>query len=166
LSRSSTTPPMKRNILSPTNVPHGNAGSPYKMLTGVGGIAAACFSPSKATTRLAATRAGPAGCSDVRDYCKLHIVSHYVAVLLGAEPSGDPFRVFPIGRVRQRRNWCATARRDAPCRDGHSLCEVRGAASHPSQRLFPVSRRVRAGTSRPLFRGLNLDRRRYRASPR
>jgi parallel beta-helix repeat protein len=34
----------------------------------------------------------------VRDYCKLHIISHYVAVLLGADPSGNPFHVLPIGK--------------------------------------------------------------------
>ncbi len=35
----------------------------------------------------------------MRDYCKLHIIFHYVSVLLGAQPSGDPFRVLPIGKV-------------------------------------------------------------------
>jgi sugar/nucleoside kinase (ribokinase family) len=36
---------------------------------------------------------------DVRDYCKLHTVSHHVAVLLGARASGDPFGVVPVGVV-------------------------------------------------------------------
>ena len=36
---------------------------------------------------------------DVRDYCKLHIVIHYVAKLLGAQASGAPFHIVPVGRV-------------------------------------------------------------------
>jgi sugar/nucleoside kinase (ribokinase family) len=36
---------------------------------------------------------------DVRDYCKLHTVTHHVAVLLGARPSGDRFHVVPVGVV-------------------------------------------------------------------
>jgi ribokinase len=41
----------------------------------------------------------PARMLDARDYCKLHIIAHHVAVLLGAAPSGTPFHVVPIGRV-------------------------------------------------------------------
>jgi ribokinase len=41
----------------------------------------------------------PARLLDVRDYCKLHIIAHYVAALLGATRSGLPFRVTPIGMV-------------------------------------------------------------------
>jgi sugar/nucleoside kinase (ribokinase family) len=37
----------------------------------------------------------PGSVLDVRDYCKLHIVSHYVAKLLGSQQ----FRVIPIGKV-------------------------------------------------------------------
>src|SRR5262245_6909606 len=36
---------------------------------------------------------------DVRDYCKLHIVAHYPAVLLGARASGAAFHVLPVDRV-------------------------------------------------------------------
>jgi sugar/nucleoside kinase (ribokinase family) len=36
---------------------------------------------------------------DARDYCKLHTVAHHVATLCGAAPSGDPFRVLPVGVV-------------------------------------------------------------------
>jgi sugar/nucleoside kinase (ribokinase family) len=38
----------------------------------------------------------PARLLDVRDYCKLHIVAHYPAVLLGA---GAAFEVLPVGKV-------------------------------------------------------------------
>ena len=33
-----------------------------------------------------------------KDFCKQHIIMHYVAVLLGAKPDGD-FQSFPIGKV-------------------------------------------------------------------
>jgi len=36
---------------------------------------------------------------DVRDYCKLHIILHYVAVLLGAGAAPQGPRVVPIGKV-------------------------------------------------------------------
>jgi sugar/nucleoside kinase (ribokinase family) len=35
----------------------------------------------------------------VRDYCKLHIVIHYIAKLLGARASGSAFHIVPVGRV-------------------------------------------------------------------
>ncbi len=41
----------------------------------------------------------PARLLDVHDYCKLHIVIHYVATLLGAHMSGMPFHVVPVGKV-------------------------------------------------------------------
>jgi sugar/nucleoside kinase (ribokinase family) len=36
---------------------------------------------------------------DVRDYCKLHIVAHYPAVLLGARGDRGPFHVLPVGKI-------------------------------------------------------------------
>jgi sugar/nucleoside kinase (ribokinase family) len=41
----------------------------------------------------------PAALLDWRDYCKLHIIAHYAAVLSGARPEGVPFHVIPIGKV-------------------------------------------------------------------
>jgi sugar/nucleoside kinase (ribokinase family) len=41
----------------------------------------------------------PARLLDVRDYCKLHIVAHYPAVLLGASETGPPFHVVPVGKI-------------------------------------------------------------------
>src|SRR6185437_5033006 len=34
-----------------------------------------------------------------RDYCKLHIVEHYIAVLLASKRSPEMFRVFAVGNV-------------------------------------------------------------------
>jgi sugar/nucleoside kinase (ribokinase family) len=36
---------------------------------------------------------------DSRDYCKLHILEHYIAKLMGAGSAPDSFRVLPIGVV-------------------------------------------------------------------
>jgi sugar/nucleoside kinase (ribokinase family) len=36
---------------------------------------------------------------DSRDACKLHIISHFLAVFTGAEPEGRPFHVLPVGKV-------------------------------------------------------------------
>jgi sugar/nucleoside kinase (ribokinase family) len=36
---------------------------------------------------------------DARDYCKLHIIEHYIARLMGCERGSDRFQVFPIGVV-------------------------------------------------------------------
>ena len=78
--------------------------------------AAASSSPSRAITTSAGTRAGRPGSLDVRDYCKLHIVAHYPAVLLGPLVRG-PFHVVTRGQARtddraararrrwQRREW-------------------------------------------------------------
>ena len=41
----------------------------------------------------------PARLLDYRDYCKLHIISHFVSVLAGARAAGRPFHVLPIGNV-------------------------------------------------------------------
>ena len=36
---------------------------------------------------------------DSRDYCKLHIIEHYIARLMGSNKAPDSFRVLPIGVV-------------------------------------------------------------------
>jgi sugar/nucleoside kinase (ribokinase family) len=41
----------------------------------------------------------PAALLEVRDYCKLHVVTHYAAALLGAGIDPDPVRVLPVARV-------------------------------------------------------------------
>ncbi len=69
------------------------------MLTGVGGIGSGMFFALEGNHTLGRNESRPGRLLDVRDYCKLHIISHYVAVLLRADPSGKPFLVLPIGRV-------------------------------------------------------------------
>jgi len=69
------------------------------MLAGVGGIGTGMFFALEGDETLGRNESRPGRLLDVRDYCKLHIIAHYVSVLLGAEASGSPFRVLPIGKV-------------------------------------------------------------------
>jgi len=73
--------------------------SPYGRLIGVGGIGTGIFFALEGDHTLGRNESRPARLLDIRDYCKLHIISHYMAVLLGADPSGLPFHVVPIGKV-------------------------------------------------------------------
>jgi sugar/nucleoside kinase (ribokinase family) len=73
--------------------------SPCNGLIGVGGIGTGLFFALEGDHTLGRNESRPGRLLGVRDFCKLHIISHYVAVLLGADPSGEPFLVLPIGRV-------------------------------------------------------------------
>ncbi|HXY39186.1 MAG TPA: PfkB family carbohydrate kinase [Vicinamibacteria bacterium] len=75
------------------------ASAPYARLVGVGGIGTGMFFALEGVHDLGRNESRPARLLDVRDYCKLHIVAHYVAVLLGARPAGDGFQVLPLGRI-------------------------------------------------------------------
>ena len=72
---------------------------PYRNLIGVGGLGTGMFFALEGDHTLGRNESRPARLLDVRDYCKLHIVIHYVATLLGARPSGSPFHVVPVGKV-------------------------------------------------------------------
>lgn len=74
-------------------------GSPYDRLVGVGGIGTGIFFALEGDDTLGRNESRPARLLDVRDYCKLHIVAHYVAKLCGARPEGAPFHVVPVGKV-------------------------------------------------------------------
>jgi len=76
-----------------------NPHSPYRRLVGVGGIGTGLFFALEGQHTLGRNESRPAQLLNIRDYCKLHIISHYIAVLLGAEPSGSPFHVVPVGKV-------------------------------------------------------------------
>jgi sugar/nucleoside kinase (ribokinase family) len=69
--------------------------SPYQQLIGVGGLGAGIFFALEGNHTLGRNESRPGELLDVRDYCKLHIVIHYVAKLL----ANQCFRVFPIGKV-------------------------------------------------------------------
>jgi sugar/nucleoside kinase (ribokinase family) len=65
----------------------------------VGGIGTGLFFALEGGHDLGREESRPARLLDVRDYCKLHIVAHYPAVLLRARPSGSAFHVVPVGCV-------------------------------------------------------------------
>ncbi|HEX9186839.1 MAG TPA: PfkB family carbohydrate kinase [Vicinamibacteria bacterium] len=71
----------------------------YRRLVGVGGIGVGTFFALEGTHDLGRNESRPGRLLDVRDYCKLHIIAHYPAVLLGARPEGIPFHVLPVGKV-------------------------------------------------------------------
>lgn len=73
--------------------------SPYRQLIGVGGIGTGVFFDLDGNQTLGRNESRAARLLDVRDYCKLHIVIHYVARLLGAQVSGSPFHIVPVGKV-------------------------------------------------------------------
>ncbi len=70
----------------------------YRRLIGIGGIGSGIFFALDGNHTLGREESRLGRLLDIRDYCKLHIISHYVARLLGAGPGGD-FRVIPVGKV-------------------------------------------------------------------
>lgn len=66
----------------------------YRALIGTGGIGSGNFFALKGNGTLGREESRSGRFIDRRDYCKLHIVSHYVQTLLGPD-----FRTIPIGRV-------------------------------------------------------------------
>jgi sugar/nucleoside kinase (ribokinase family) len=74
-------------------------GASYRRLVGVGGIGAGIFFALEGNHDLGRNESRLGRLLDVRDYCKLHIVAHYPAVLLGARGEGGPFEVLPVGKV-------------------------------------------------------------------
>lgn len=75
-----------------------NAESPL-LLVGVGGIGTGMFFELEGNKTLGRNESRPGRLLDIRDYCKLHIIAHYVSVLLGADESGRPFHSVPVGKV-------------------------------------------------------------------
>ncbi len=71
----------------------------YTLFTGVGGIGSGMFFLLEGNATLGRNESRLGRLLDMRDYCKLHIIAHYFAVLTGADPSGNPIRVLPIGKI-------------------------------------------------------------------
>ena len=82
--------------MSPLRLP---ADPQFRTLIGVGGIGGGMFLALEGDETLGREESRGAHLLDARDACKLHIVAHHVAVLTGADLSGTPFRVLPIGYV-------------------------------------------------------------------
>ena len=71
--------------------------SPFRQLVGVGGLGTGMFFALHDNHTLGRNESRLGSLLDVSDYCKLHIVTHYVAKLLGA--SQGQFPVVPIGKI-------------------------------------------------------------------
>jgi len=70
---------------------------PYGFLLGVGGIGSGEFWQLRGNRTLGRSESRAARRLRRRDFCKLHIVAHYLAVLTGAGRRG--FTVLPVGKV-------------------------------------------------------------------
>lgn len=69
----------------------------YTRLIGTGGIGTGIFMVLEGNETLGRNESRLAARMPYRDYCKLHIISHYVARLLGA--AQEAFQVYAIGKV-------------------------------------------------------------------
>jgi ribokinase len=66
----------------------------YQAMIGVGGIGSGKFFLLDGNQTLGREESRSGQFLDTRDYCKLHIISHYVQILLGRE-----FKVIPVGKI-------------------------------------------------------------------
>ncbi len=73
--------------------------SPYRQLIGVGGVGSGIFFELEGDCTLGRNESRLGRLLNVRDYCKLHIVIHYVGTLLGASTDRGAFRVLPVAKV-------------------------------------------------------------------
>ncbi len=70
----------------------------YDHVIGTGGIGSGIFFSLQGNHTLGRNESRMASLQPYRDYCKQHIVLHYIAVLLKDVTNSD-FRLFPIGKV-------------------------------------------------------------------
>ena len=70
------------------------ASAPYQAMIGTGGIGSGVFFALDGDHTLGREESRSGRFLDKRDYCKLHIISHYVKVLLGAD-----FQTILVGKV-------------------------------------------------------------------
>ena len=73
--------------------------APYRQLVGIGGVGAGIFFKLDGNDTLGRNESRLGTLLDVRDYCKLHIIIHYIAKLLGAGNEQSAFRVIPVAKV-------------------------------------------------------------------
>jgi len=79
-------------MLKPLNIDGGSL--KYRAMIGTGGIGAGMFFALRGNHTLGREESRLGRILDRRDYCKLHIISHYVQALLG-----PAFTTLPIGKV-------------------------------------------------------------------
>lgn len=73
-------------------------GFAYDHIIATGGIGSGMFFSLAGNETLGREESRMATLLPYKDYCKLHIVLHYISVLLGASSNGN-FRSYPIGKV-------------------------------------------------------------------
>jgi sugar/nucleoside kinase (ribokinase family) len=73
--------------------------SPYRQLVGIGGLGTGIFFALHGDHTLGRNESRSGRLLNVKDYCKLHIVIHYTAKLLGCGTSGRRFQVIAVGNV-------------------------------------------------------------------
>jgi len=70
----------------------------YNHIIATGGIGSGIFFSVEGNETMGRNESRMATLLPYKDFCKQHIIMHYVAVLLGAKPSGE-FQCYPIGAV-------------------------------------------------------------------
>lgn len=73
-------------------------GLTFNHIIGTGGIGSGIFFSMSGNHTLSRNESRMATLLPCKDFCKQHIIMHYVSVLLGAKVNGD-FQSFPIGKV-------------------------------------------------------------------
>ena len=76
-----------------------DSSSPFQRLIGVGGVGTGVFFKLEGNHTLGRNESRSGELLDVRDYCKLHIVIHYIAKLLGSGTGENRFKIFPVAKV-------------------------------------------------------------------
>jgi sugar/nucleoside kinase (ribokinase family) len=71
----------------------------FTQVVGVGGIGTGTIIALRGNHTLGRNESRMGEAIDARDYCKLHIVEHYIAVLMGSNENPDMFKVFAVGNV-------------------------------------------------------------------
>src|SRR5712671_4897082 len=78
--------------------PVSQAGLLFNHIIGTGGIGSGIFLSMSGNHTLGRNESRMATLLPYKDFCKQHIIMHYVSVLLGAKRNGE-FQSFPIGKV-------------------------------------------------------------------
>lgn len=71
----------------------------FTQVVGVGGIGTGTLIALHENHTLGRNESRMGEWIDARDYCKLHIVEHYIAVLLDSKAAPDNFKVFAVGNI-------------------------------------------------------------------
>lgn len=71
----------------------------FTQVVGIGGIGTGTIFELLGNQNLGRNESRMGQQLDARDYCKLHIVEHYISVLMGSKNRSNPFLVFAVGNV-------------------------------------------------------------------